>query len=199
MAGWTVVATNSRVSDPEEDRDESPWEWRANELTLEECKTECEQHDSCFGIEFESQDGSSDCIMLRRTEDLHDSPGFTIYARPGGRAHGPAPPPPFVPPTPIEEDWPLIASDSRVADPEEDRDEAPWEWRNGEMTLGECKAECVRHDTCSGIEYKGMDDGTQECIMVRTLPHHEPVHDAAGWRIYARPEVGASIFAGGGH
>ena len=41
MAGWTVVATNSRVSDPEEDRDESPWEWRANELTLEECKAEC--------------------------------------------------------------------------------------------------------------------------------------------------------------
>ena len=47
----------------------------------------------------------------------------------------------FVAQPPDDRDWPLITSDQRVADPEEDRYEDPWEWRSGEMTLGECKAE----------------------------------------------------------
>ena len=62
-----------------------------------------------------------------------------------------------------------------------------------------CCCQCVTHDTCSGIEFKeGFADGTNECIMVRTMDTHEQVHAAAGWTIYARPEVGDAIFAGGG-
>ena len=41
----------------------------------------------------------------------------------------------------ITDDWYFIAADVRVADPEEDRDEAPWEWRSNEMTLAGCKAD----------------------------------------------------------
>ena len=33
-ASWTMVAKDRRVSDPDEDRDEHPWEWRHNEMTL---------------------------------------------------------------------------------------------------------------------------------------------------------------------
>ena len=86
---WTVIATDTRVSDPEEDRDESPWEWRSNEVTLEECKAECMMHESCMGIEFESADGSSDCIMLRRAGTFHRSEGWTVMARPGIAASSP--------------------------------------------------------------------------------------------------------------
>jgi len=34
--------------------------------------------------------------------------------------------------------------------------------------------------------------------MVRTMDTHEQVHAAAGWTIYARPEIGNAIFVGGG-
>ena len=55
-----------------------------------------------------------------------------------------------------------------------------------------CCCQCVAHETCSGIEFK------EGCIMVRTMDTHEQVHAAAGWTIYARPEIGNAIFVGGG-
>ena len=66
-------------------------------------------------------------------------------------------------------------------------------------SLGDDSTPCIAHETCSGIEFKeGFADGTNECIMVRTMDTHEQVHAAAGWTIYARPEIGNAIFVGGG-
>eukprot|EP01052_Picozoa_sp_SAG31_P052431 SAG31_NODE_12942_length_905_cov_1.088089_1_plen_111_part_10 len=101
--------------------------WRSNELTLEECRAECLQHETCIGVEFEDTDGSSDCIMLRAITSTYDAAGFTIWARPAALNPPPAAPTPPAPP--VLTTWPMLAADSRVADPDEARDEAPWEWR----------------------------------------------------------------------
>ena len=100
---WNLVATDKRVADPEEDRFDTSleqmdrcgtvrwdaqvcgqWEWRSNEMTLEECKTECYNHDQCNGIEFEDGkgDGVSDCIMIRRAQTLSDARNWKIYGKP---------------------------------------------------------------------------------------------------------------------
>ena len=90
----------------------------------------------------------------------------------------------------------MLAANSRVADPEEARDEAPWEWRNNEMTLGECKAQCLIHDTCTAIEFKGsFADGSSECIMLRQTSH---MHTAIGWNVYTIPDPLVSIDVVGG-
>ena len=123
-------------------------------MTLAECQAECNRHDTCFGVEFESgltvdnSPGLKDCIMIRRADTFVDCDsvhgancdGWVIYGKPGAEPHGPGGDGnEWLPPD--NDDWPVIATDSRVADPEEDRYESPWEWRSGEMTLGECKAE----------------------------------------------------------
>ena len=123
-------------------------------MTLAECQAECNRHDTCFGVEFESgltvdnSPGLKDCIMIRRADSFVDCDsvhgancdGWVIYGKPGAEPHGPGGDGnQWLPPD--NDDWPVIATDSRVADPEEDRYESPWEWRSGEMTLGECKAE----------------------------------------------------------
>ena len=41
---WEVTHTDSRVIDPQENRDISPWEWRSNEFTLDQCKAQCLQN-----------------------------------------------------------------------------------------------------------------------------------------------------------
>ena len=78
----------SRVIDPQENRDISPWEFRSGEFSLEECKAHCiENPDTCTGVEFEVEDGTSDCILLRgAARTTYDEPGWTIYALPGGPA-----------------------------------------------------------------------------------------------------------------
>jgi hypothetical protein len=44
QVGWDLVAKNQRVSSAAEDHQESPWAWRSNEMTFEECKAECNLH-----------------------------------------------------------------------------------------------------------------------------------------------------------
>jgi hypothetical protein len=85
---WPVTHTDSRVIDPQENRDISPWEFRSGEFSLEECKAHCiENPDTCTGVEFEVEDGTSDCILLRgAARTTYDEPGWTIYALPGGPA-----------------------------------------------------------------------------------------------------------------
>ena len=80
---WEITHRNSRVIDPQENRDENPWEWRNNEMDLDQCKTKCNEFSvTCSGIEFECSDGQCDCIMLRGTErTVNNAPGWTIYAR----------------------------------------------------------------------------------------------------------------------
>ena len=75
--GWRVTHRNSRVIDPQENRDENPWEWRSDEFTLSQCKGKCNEFpDTCTGIEFETYDGTSDCIMLRGEErTVNNAPG----------------------------------------------------------------------------------------------------------------------------
>ena len=44
-------------------------QWRSDEFTLAQCKGKCNEFpDTCSGIEFETYDGTSDCIMLRGEE-----------------------------------------------------------------------------------------------------------------------------------
>ena len=80
--GWRVTHRNSRVIDPQENRDENPWEWRNNEMDLEQCKTKCwEFENTCTGIEFECDDGTCDCIMLRGTSrTVNNAPGWYATA-----------------------------------------------------------------------------------------------------------------------
>ena len=149
-SSWEITHRNSRVIDPQENRDENPWEWRSNETNLDQCKTKCNEfQDTCSGIEFECDDGQCDCIMLRGTERTTNfAQGWTIYAR-------------------IDDGWTRTHRDSRVIDPQENRDENPWEWRSDEFTLAQCKGKCNEFpDTCSGIEFETYD-GTSDCIMLR--------------------------------
>ena len=151
--GWTRTHRDSRVIDPQENRDENPWEWRSDEFTLAQCKGKCNEFpDTCSGIEFETYDGTSDCIMLRGEErTVNPAPGWTIFKKPSET---------FV-------SWQITHTNSRVIDPEENRDENPWEWRNNEMDLEQCKTKCWEFEnTCTGIEFE-CDDGTCDCIMLR--------------------------------
>ena len=79
-SSWEITHRNSRVIDPQENRDENPWEWRSDEFTLEQCKGKCNEFPlTCTGIEFETYDGTSDCIMLRGEErTVNPAPGWTI-------------------------------------------------------------------------------------------------------------------------
>lgn len=158
-SAWTFMR-RGRVVDAEEYTDVEPHEWRGDtvggglgELSLAECQNACDLYEGCFGIEYESGDsvdntaGFADCILIRSANVMVDCmavhgaacDGWNIYAKPERLREG------FVAQPPDERDWPLIESDKRVADPEEDRFEDPWEWRSGEMTLGECKAEVISH------------------------------------------------------
>ena len=79
------------------------WEWRNDEMTLAECQAECNRHDTCFGVEFESgltvdnSPGLKDCIMIRRADTFVDCDsvhgancdGWVIYGKPGAEPHGP--------------------------------------------------------------------------------------------------------------
>ena len=119
-------------------------------MNLDQCKTKCNEfQDTCTGIEFECDDGTCDCIMLRGTERTTNfAQGWTIYAR-------------------IDDGWTRTHRDSRVIDPQENRDENPWEWRSDEFTLSQCKGKCNEFpDTCTGIEFETYD-GTSDCIMLR--------------------------------
>lgn len=104
--GWGIIALG-RVIDPDEANDISPHEWRGDtvggglgEKTLIECQAECNLQITCFGIEFAESDvedntpGFADCILISSASELVDCTGvhgaacdgWTIYARPTGRA-----------------------------------------------------------------------------------------------------------------
>jgi hypothetical protein len=53
VAGWTTLALNSRVSANDEALAVKPHEWRNNEMSLEQCRAECNLHSTCIGIEFQ--------------------------------------------------------------------------------------------------------------------------------------------------
>jgi ribosomal protein L3 len=288
QASWPLLAANSRVVGAEEDRLEHPWEWRNNEMSLEQCRAECNLHSTCIGIEFQGGRqtkeadeiigcehdtvklscasgvidvisasygrhhsgavckhpatsnqkchskasvaivkqqcqgkkscavkasngvfgdpcggtfkyltanyrcvGIQSCIMIRQASSLQPAPGFSIYGRPG-RLFELSPPPP--PPTPVTAVWPIVSSDERVADMDEDRAVSPWEWRSGQFSLSQCKGECVRHTSCLGIEFKQHNaDKSHECILLRRLGTVGWArHYAAGWVIYSRPSGGSA-------
>ena len=74
--------------------------------------------------------------MLRGTERTTNfAQGWTIYAR-------------------IDDGWTRTHRDSRVIDPQENRDENPWEWRSAEFNLEQCKGKCNEFPlTCTGIAF----------------------------------------------